>query len=93
MKWWPWSTQKKADPLVPSDGAIVIDVAGMRNSGQYSAELALKIEAVFACLRDKSESIGQIPVKMYAKSTGKKAREEVKSGRNYRIFCQNPVIT
>lgn len=90
MKWWPWSTQKKADPLVPSDGAIVIDVAGMRNSGQYSAELALKIEAVFACLRDKSESIGQIPVKMYAKSTGKKAREEVKSGRNYRIFCQNP---
>lgn len=93
MGWWPWSNQKsegKSAPLTPSDGSIVIDVAGIRNSGPFSSELALRIEAVFACLRDKSETVGQIPVKMYKKGAAKKAREEVVSGRNHRIFCEKP---
>ena len=50
--------------------------------------LAAKIEAVYSAWRDKSETIGQLPIKLYEKS--KKGREEVTSGRNYRIFCQRP---
>lgn len=88
MGWWPWGkTQKiegKSAPLTLDD--IVRQV----NGGDLPVSLALKIEAVFACLRDKSETVGQIPVKMYRKGAAKKAREEVNSGRNHRIFCEKP---
>lgn len=82
-------TEGSATHQKASDGAIVIDVAGMRNVGMYDGGLASKIEAVYACWRDKSETVGQIPIKMYRKIP-KKSREEVTSGRNYRIFVQKP---
>jgi HK97 family phage portal protein len=66
------------------------DVLRQANGGDLPISLSLKIETVFAALRDKSETIGQIPLKMYRKGTDKKGREEVKSGRNYRIFCEKP---
>lgn len=66
------------------------DVLRQANGGDLPISLSLKIETVFAALRDKSETIGQIPLKMYRKGTDKKGREEVKSGRNYRIFCERP---
>lgn len=82
------STQIKTD-LGLSDGAIIIDVAGVQNSGSVSQDMALKIEAVYACLRDKSETIGQIPLRLFQFSTNN-SRIQVFSGRNYRIFTQKP---
>ena len=73
-----------------SDGATVYDLTGAANLFPKTNEsTALKIEAVFACLRDKSETIGQMPLFLYEYDrTGK--RIKVESGRNYRIFTQNP---
>lgn len=50
--------------------------------------LSSKIEAVYACWRDKAETVGQLPIKLY--ETSKKGRKEVKSGRVQRIFCEFP---
>ena len=72
-----------------SAGSTVITVNDLANLGVSNESLALKIEAVFACLRDKSESIGQIPLKLY-KNEDETSRKQVKKGRNYRIFTQKP---
>lgn len=89
-----WLSTRKSEGVVPpqtkmSDGAIVIDVAGVRNNGVLDTDTMLKIEAVFACLRDKAETLGQIPLRMYQKSS-ENSRIPVISGRNYRIFTQKP---
>lgn len=78
------NTQTKAGA---SEGSIVIDVAGIANSPGESE--ALKIEAVYACLRDKSETIGQIPLKLY-ETLPDGTRKQVKKGRNHRIFTKKP---
>lgn len=77
-------TQTKA-----SEGSTVITIGDLAGLSQSNESLALKVEAVFACLRDKSESIGQIPLKLY-KDKVKKGRDVVTNGRNYRIFTQKP---
>lgn len=59
------------------------DIARM---GDHS--LSSKIEAVYACWRDKAETVGQLPIKLY--ETSKKGRKEVNSGRVQRIFCEKP---
>lgn len=46
---------------------------------------AMGLDTVYACIRDKSESIGQLPVKMQSKDG-----EDITSGREYEIFCKNP---
>ena len=71
------------------DASTIITVGDLAGLGVSNQSLALKIEAVFACLRDKSESIGQIPLKMYKIETDK-SRKQVKTGRNHRIFTQKP---
>lgn len=88
MGWWPWSKTQKTEGK--SATLTLDDIVRQVNGGDLPVSLALKIEAVFACLRDKSETVGQIPVKMYRKGAAKKAREEINSGRNYRIFCEKP---
>ena len=78
------NTQTKA-----SDGSTIFTVGDLASIGQGSESLALKIEAVYSCLRDKSETCGQLPIKFYRIISDKK-REEVKTGRNHRIFTQKP---
>lgn len=53
-----------------------------------SPEKALKLDTVYACIRDKSESIGQLPMKLYR--TKDDTKELVKSGREHRIFTKKP---
>tara|TARA_R110000850_G_scaffold139535_1_gene260833 strand:- start:167 stop:1432 length:1266 start_codon:yes stop_codon:yes gene_type:complete len=81
------SNPVKSHLVEPSVGSIVIDVAGIANQGESGD--ALKIEAVYSCLRDKSETIGQIPLKMYRVNKDG-TREQLKSGRNHRIFTEKP---
>lgn len=78
------NTQTKASP-----GSTVITLNDLGNLGSSDESIALKIEAVFACLRDKSESIGQIPLKLY-RNENKKDRELINKGRNHRIFTRKP---
>lgn len=70
-----------------SSGSITVDMLGA--SGGMSSNQAMKIEAFNSCVRDKAESIGQIPLKLFrTKPDGK--REIVKSGREHRIFTRKP---
>lgn len=82
-------SEGQRDSQKASDGSIVIDVAGMRNLGVYGSDISSKIEAVYACLRDKSETIGQLPIKLY-ETPLKKSRVQVKTGRLHRLFCEKP---
>lgn len=82
-------SEGQRDSQKASDGSIVIDVAGMRNLGIYGSDISSKIEAVYACLRDKSETIGQLPIKLY-ETPLKKSRVQVKTGRLHRLFCEKP---
>ena len=49
---------------------------------------AMKIEAFYSCVRDKAETIGQLPIKLY--KTSRMTRELVLQGRNHRLFTQRP---
>lgn len=86
MKWWPWGENQKTEGK--SATLTINDVVRQVNGGDLPISLSLKIETVFAALRDKSETIGQLPIKLY--ETSKKGRKEVKSGRVHRIFCEKP---
>ncbi|MCP4984702.1 MAG: phage portal protein [Colwellia sp.] len=91
-KWWKTDNKEIIvdAKIKASDGSTIITVDDLaRKFGTSNEILALKIEAVFACLRDKSESIGQIPIKMYM-IEGNNPRVEIKKGRNYRIFAKKP---
>lgn len=49
---------------------------------------AMQLSTVYSCIRDKAESIGQLPVRLYRRS--KKLDEEIKKGRYHKIFTQRP---
>lgn len=57
-------------------------------SKTFSPVGALQIAAFYACVQDKAETIGQLPVRLYRR-TGVN-REEIKTGRTHRIFSQKP---
>lgn len=49
---------------------------------------SMQLSTVYACIRDKAESIGQLPAKIYKKT--KSLNEEIARGRYHRIFTQRP---
>jgi len=53
-----------------------------------SPSTAIQLSTVYSCIRDKAESIGQLPIKLYRK--GANFDTEVKTGRWHRIFCEKP---
>ena len=59
------------------------------NDNVITSDKALKIEAVYSCVRDKSESIGMLPVKMYQVAKDN-TLSPVHSGRMHRIFTKQP---
>ena len=61
-------------------------VAGIK----VTTKQALAIDTVFACIRDKSESIGQLPVKLYRADGKEGKRNQVFTGRELRIFTKKP---
>ncbi len=54
-----------------------------------SVNKALAIEAVYTCIRDKSETVGRLPVILY-NNENPQSVERVESGRLHRIFTQQP---
>lgn len=53
-----------------------------------NVDSAMQLSTVYACIRDKAESIGQLPVKLFKRT--KNLDEEIKRGRLHRIFTQRP---
>lgn len=76
--------EKKSDINPYSDFGI--EIYNRTHAGvTVNANTAGKLDTFYACVRDKAESIGQLPIKMM--DTDKK---EIISGREHRIFCQKP---
>lgn len=71
-----------------SAGAITIDML-TAGSKSMTAERAMKVEAFYSCVRDKSETIGQLPVRLYRRKPDG-SREQVMSGRTWKLFTQKP---
>lgn len=71
-----------------SDGSITIDMLGAKNGSVITENKAMKIEAFYSCVRDKAETIGQLPVKLY--SVSRQSQSLILQGRNHRIFTQSP---
>lgn len=64
-----------------------IDVTPARFAGvTVNTDSAAKLDTVYSCVRDKAESIGQLPVQLKRISTG----EIITTGRNARIFTERP---
>lgn len=72
--------------LVKASVGATLTLDDIARMGDQS--LSSKIEAVYACWRDKAETVGQLPIKLY--ETSKKGRKEINSGRVQRIFCEKP---
>lgn len=58
------------------------------DSGTITPNKAITIETVFTCIRDKSETVGRLPVALYDRSD--KGVAKVEDGRLHRIFTQQP---
>lgn len=71
-----------------SDGATVINLQDV-NRSVVGYDNALNVETFYTCVRDKSETIGQLPLKLYQYSRGK-GRKPIEQGRAHRIFTQRP---
>ena len=71
-----------------SDGVITIDMLA-KNAAVVSQNQALKVETFYNCVRDKSETIGAIPLKLHKVDRDGK-RTLVEAGRMHRIFTQRP---
>ncbi len=54
-----------------------------------STSKAIKIETVFTCIRDKSETVGRLPVHLYDNSNPDQVRR-IRDNRLHRIFTQRP---
>lgn len=50
---------------------------------------AIRLATVYSCVRDKAESIGQLPLKLYKKNKSG-IDEEITKGRNHEIFTKKP---
>jgi len=85
----PTETVERSMTSKASDGSILMDLNDIAQKyGPNDDTLAARIEAVYSCWRDKSETVGQIPLKMYS-GVGDD-RKLVESGRDHRIFTQKP---
>lgn len=81
------SLDTKADDKL-SDGTITVDMLAGKKSESFTENTALKIEAFSACIRDKAETIGQLPLKLY--QVKRDSRSIVLQGRTHRLFTEQP---
>jgi HK97 family phage portal protein len=69
---------------------VTVDMLATRyGTGTVSADSAMKIEAYYSCIRDKAETIGSLPLKLFTQE-GENPRREMKQGRSKRIFTERP---
>lgn len=71
-----------------SEGVFTIDLLADKGS-TYTPSKALGIETFFACVRDKAETIGQLPLNLYEYNRNN-GRKRIIQGRAHNIFTQRP---
>ncbi len=72
-----------------SEGAITVSMLGAQGSNFVTQQGSLQIEAFYSSVKDKSETIGQLPLRLYEKDK-EGNRVEVKKGRTWKLFTQQP---
>lgn len=85
--WNPFRKPKKAE--TKSDDDFGIPLSQLISGDSISVSNAMRLETVFTCIRDKSETVGRIPVKLYRKNSDG-TRERVISGREFKIWTKDP---
>lgn len=86
FKSWFSKTKKIAEKSEPT--LTLNEIVGDRST-EFSPSSSLKVEAFYSCVRDKSETIGQLPLRLYRnKPDG--SREQIKDNRLHRIFTRRP---
>lgn len=88
----PSTVVERVEPVVfetkAHEGAITVNMLGERNKDYVSESRAMKVEAFYSCIRDKAETIGQLPLKLYRVT--RNSREQILQGRSKRIFTEQP---
>ncbi len=79
-----------AENTKASSGAITVNMLGQDSTQAITINDSLKIEVFYSCIRDKAETIGQLPVRLYQRNTEDGTRTEIKTGRSHRIFTRKP---
>ncbi len=85
-RWFGKGVAANTETKAEGDGVITLNM--LANSDTMNQSKALKTEAYFSCLRDKAETIGQLPMKLFRVTT--KTREQLLSGRNKVLFTERP---
>ena len=79
----------KSDPVVDANQLAERLASGKLYAGETVTTItALAQDTFYACVRDKAESIGQLPVIAYRTTGGKK--KQITQGRDWEIFTQRP---
>ena len=82
-------TKYKSDPIVDANELAEKLASGQLFAGEpVNSAIALAQDTFYACVRDKAESIGQLPVKLNRVVRG--VKKPVESGRDFKIFTQTP---
>lgn len=93
-----WLKTKAANFVKHSLGNVYSDSSffgSVRVTGQEHAGVdvnyttAMKFVDVYTCVRIKSESVGQLPLKLYRKDS-KGVKRQIHSGREHKIFTLQP---
>lgn len=80
---------KQKAPSVKSEDNFGIPLTSLSGGSSMSPAQAMRLETVYTCIRDKSETTGRIPIKLYRKKSDG-TRERVKQGREFKIWTQEP---
>lgn len=67
-------------------GEITIDMLAKKD--MITENKAMRIEVFYSCLRDKAETIGQLPLKLYRVT--RESRTQILQGRTKWIFTEKP---
>lgn len=63
--------------------------SGVKSGGvNVNVNSAMQLSTVYSCIRDKAESIGQLPIRLYRRS--KNMNEEIFKGRTHKLFTVKP---
>ena len=70
-------------------GLSIASFSSGGSSSYISTRQAMNLETVFTCIRDKSETVGRLPLKLYRRIDDM-TRERITKGREFRIWTQKP---
>jgi HK97 family phage portal protein len=88
---WRWfSKSRSPEQLVTkSAGPYSLNQLGELFGSVVNESSVMKLEAFYSCVRDKSDTIGQLPLRLYQVDREGR-RTQIQTGRTRRLFTQKP---